>query len=231
MVDVSGWLRRWIVPSACLLCTGPAEPGTVCAGCRASLPWNRIACPICALPLASPAAHLCSHCAAKPPHFDSALSAFRYEAPIAQAIAGLKYHAQFRQSRWLGGEIAALVAARGQPLPDLLIPVPLHPSRLRERGYNQALELGRGVARVLPIAIDWRSAVRVRATADQIGKRARERRREVRGAFVIGTGVAGRHIAIIDDVMTTGSTVNELARACRQAGATRIEVWTAARVP
>ena len=171
------------------------------------------------------------HCAAEPPHFDSALSAFRYEAPIAQAIAGLKYHAQFRQSRWLGGEIAALVSARDLPLPDLLVPVPLHPSRLRERGYNQALELARGIHRVLPIAIDWQSATRVRATADQIGKRAKERRREVRGAFTVGPGVAGRHLAIIDDVMTTGSTVNELARACRAAGATRIEVWTAARVP
>ena len=231
MVDVIGWLRRWIVPSACLLCTGPAEPGTVCSGCRASLPWNRIACPVCALPLAGPVAHVCGHCAAEPPHFDLALSAFRYQAPIAQAIAGLKYHGQFRQSRWLGGEIAGLVAARGQPLPELLVPVPLHPSRLRERGYNQALELARGVHRVLPIAIDWQSATRVRATADQIGKRAKERRREVRGAFAVGTGVAGRHLAIIDDVMTTGSTVNELARACRAAGATRIEVWTAARVP
>jgi ComF family protein len=228
MVDVSGWLRRWIVPSACLLCTGPAEPGTVCNGCRTSLPWNRIACPVCALPLASTTAQVCGHCLAEPPHFDSALSAFRYEAPIAQAIAGLKYHAQFRQSRWLGGEIAALVsAARGLPLPELLIPVPLHASRLRERGYNQALELARGITRTLPIAIDWRVASRTRATADQIGKR----RREVRGAFAVGSAIAGYHVAIIDDVMTTGSTVNELARACRSAGATRIEVWTAARVP
>lgn len=231
MVDVGSWLRRWIVPSACLLCAGPTAPGSICAGCRASLPWNRIACPICALPLPGSTVHPCGHCAAETPHFERTLSAFRYEAPIAQAIAGLKYHAQFRQSRWLGGEIAALVTARGGALPELLIPVPLHPSRLRERGYNQALELARGIARTLPIAIDWRSAVRIRATADQIGKRAKERRREVRGAFAVGSGVAGRHLAIIDDVMTTGSTVNELARACRSAGAMRIEVWTAARVP
>ncbi len=230
MVDVSSWLRRWIVPSACLLCAGPADPGTICAGCRASLPWNRIACPVCALPLPGSKVHPCGHCAADAPHFERALSAFRYEAPITQAIAGLKYHAQFRQARWLGGEIATLVADRCDPLPELLVPVPLHPGRLRERGYNQALELARGIQRRLPIAIDWRSAVRVRATADQIGKRAKERRREVRGAFAVDTRIAGCRLALIDDVMTTGSTVNELALACREAGAARIEVWTAARV-
>ena len=224
-------LRRWIVPSACLICTGEAEPGTVCEGCRNSLPWNRIACPVCALPQRSTVSHTCANCAAEPPHFDATLAAFRYEAPIAQAIAGLKYHAQFRQSRWLGGEIARLAADRPSPLPDLLIPVPLHPSRLRERGYNQALELARGITRALAIDIDWQSAVRLRATADQIGKRAKERRKEVRKAFAVSTTVAGRHIALIDDVMTTGSTVDELARAARAAGAARIEVWVAARVP
>jgi len=226
-----GLLRRWIVPSACLICTGAAAPGTVCEGCRSSLPWNRIACPICALPLRSAVAHVCANCAAEPPHFDATLAAFRYEAPIAQAIAGLKYHAQFRQSRWLGSEIAQLAADRPSPLPDLLIPVPLHPSRLRERGYNQALELARGITRQLAIDIDWHSAVRLRATADQIGKRAKERRKEVRKAFAVSTAVAGRNIALIDDVMTTGSTVDDLARAAREAGAARIEVWVAARVP
>ncbi len=231
MVDVTAALKRWIVPSACLLCTGPADPGTICDGCRDSLPWNRIACPVCALPLTSTAAQLCGSCAAEAPHFDGALSAFRYETPIKQAIAGLKYQAQFRQSHWLGGELAALVAARPEPFPELLIPVPLHPKRMRERGYNQALELARGINHVLAIDIDWQSATRIRETADQIGKRAAERRREVRGAFAVDTRIAGRHIALIDDVMTTGSTVNELARVCREAGAARIEVWTAARVP
>ena len=231
MVDVSAALRRWIVPSACLLCAGPAEPGTVCGGCRADLPWNRIACPVCALPLNTPLAQTCGACAIEPPHFDSALSAFRYQVPIAQAIAGLKYHAQFQQSRWLGRELALLAAARTTPLPQLLIPVPLHPVRLRRRGYNQALELARGITRVLAIDIDWRLAARIRETADQIGKRAVERRREVRGAFAVDARIAGRHVALIDDVMTTGSTVNELARACRDAGASRIEVWTTARVP
>lgn len=242
MVDVSVWrrhlasgLRRWIVPSACLLCHGALERdaergGPICAGCRAGLPWNDVACPACALPMRGADIHLCARCSAEPPPQDSALSAFRYETPISQAIFGLKYHAQFRQSRWLGEEIARRVAARPAPMPELLIPVPLHASRLRQRGYNQAQELARGITRRLAIPIDAHCAVRTRATADQIGQGAVARHREVRGAFAVDGRVAGLHIALVDDVMTTGSTVNELAKACREAGAARIEVWTAARV-
>jgi ComF family protein len=230
MVDIIGHLQRWIVPAACRLCGAPAEPGEVCASCRASLPWNRISCPRCALPLRSSHAHPCGNCGSEPPQQDAALAPFRYETPIAQAIAGLKYHARFGEARWLGAAIAEAAAQRDDPLPDLLIPVPLHASRLRERGYNQALELARGIRRVLPIAIDWRSAQRTRPTADQIGQKAVDRRREVRGAFAVGPAVRGRHIALIDDVMTTGSTVDALARAARATGAARIEVWVAARV-
>ena len=231
MVDILGGLRRWIVPPACLLCGGAAEPGTVCSGCRASLPWNRVACPVCALPLGGTEAHRCGSCSTDPPAHDAAIAPFRYDRPIDRAIAGLKYHARLGTARWLGAAIAEAAGSRDAPLPDLLIPVPLHASRLRQRGYNQALELARGIRRVLPIAVDWRAATRTRATADQIGQRAVDRRREVRGAFAVGPAVRGRHLALVDDVMTTGSTVDALATAARDAGAARVEVWVAARVP
>lgn len=230
MVDILDLLRRWIVPASCRLCGAPAEPGSVCAGCQADLPWNRVACPVCALPLNSPSPQICGTCSNLPPAFDAALAPFRYDVPIGRMIGGLKYQARLDVARWLGMAIAGAAAERSQPMPDLLIPVPLHASRLRQRGYNQALELARGIRRVLPIAIDWRCAQRTRATADQIGQTAVERRREVRGAFVVGPAVRGRHIALIDDVMTTGSTVDALATAARAAGAERIEVWVAARV-
>ncbi|GAC1623860.1 MAG: ComF family protein [Nevskia sp.] len=230
MVDgLARGLRQLLLPPHCLFCRGPAERDLVCTGCRDSLPWNRSCCPVCALPQATGQAIVCTRCAARAPDYDRAWSAFRHEMPIAQAIYGLKYHAQFQQARLLGAAMAAALAARGAPLPALLLPVPLHASRLRRRGYNQALELARVLARRLRIEIDCRSASRIRATEDQIGQSAVERRRSVKGAFAVSTAVAGKHIAIIDDVMTTGSTVNELARACRQAGAARLEVWTAAR--
>jgi ComF family protein len=144
------------------------------------------------------------------------------------AVQGLKYHAGLRSGYWLGVEMARQLALR--PPPQLLLPVPLHAQRLRRRGYNLALELARTVGRALEIEADVHGARRLRATADQIGKSAAERRRNVKGAFEVDPKrLVGRHIALVDDMMTTGSTLAELALACRKAGAARIEVWTAAR--
>jgi ComF family protein len=207
--------------------------GAVCAPCRQDLPWNRCACPLCAPPQeAGPdghSGHVCAACAQSPPPFDAGWSAFRYEAPIDRAVQALKYHAGFRNARWLGLEMARALA-QWPPLPQLLLPVPLHAQRLRLRGYNQALELTRTLGRELSIQVDPHAARRLRATVDQIGHSAAERRRNVKGAFAVKAApIKGRHIALVDDVMTTGSTMAELARACRKAGAARIEVWTAAR--
>lgn len=230
-MQISGrlsWLFHALIPERCALCLQPAD-APVCGACRAELPWNRIACPRCALPQQT-ASHLCADCAERAPPYDSGWSAFRYARPIDKAVLHLKYHAGFRSARWLGQEMAQMLARREQALPELLLPVPLHPRRLRRRGYNQALELARSIGRCLELEVDARCARRVRATADQIGQSAAQRRRNVKNAFAVDPArVRGRHLALIDDVMTTGSTVAELARACRKAGAARIEVWTAAR--
>jgi len=230
MVDsrLHGLLHR-LLPERCSLCR-QASSGPVCADCREDLPWNRHACPSCARPQESGGGYLCASCAETPPPFDAGWSAFRYQAPIDRAVQGLKYNAGFRSAHWLGLEMARALAQRPQPLPQLLLPVPLHAGRLRRRGYNQALELARAMGQLLTLEVDTRSARRLRPTADQIGKSAAERRRNVKGAFAVDAGhLDGKHIALVDDVMTTGSTLAELARACRKAGAARIEVWTAAR--
>jgi ComF family protein len=111
----------------------------------------------------------------------------------------------------------------------LLIAVPLHQRRLRERGYNQALELARAMKQILDLPIGSGIAVRVRATPDQIGQSAAQRRSNLKGAFEIRGSLEGRHVALIDDVMTTGATLAELASACRAAGAARVEAWAIAR--
>lgn len=222
-------LFRLLLPERCSLCR-QVSPGPVCADCRADLPWNRSACPHCARPQESGPGHVCAVCAETPPPFDMGWSAFRYQVPIDKAVQGLKYHAGFRSAQWLGQEMGRALAQRALPLPQVLLPVPLHAGRLRGRGYNQALELARAIGGVLQVEVDARGAARLRATADQIGKSAAERRRNVKGAFAVAAGrYDGKHIALVDDVMTTGSTLAELARACRKAGAARIEVWTAAR--
>jgi ComF family protein len=218
-------------PTPCLFCGRVARQHGLCAGCMESLPWNRQACPVCALPQTTLVPHRCAACAARAPSFDVAWSAFRYEAPIERAIHGLKYHAKFHFGALLGGIMAIQAAQRPGALPQLLIPVPLHSTRLRWRGYNQALELARGVHQHAAINVDADAVRRVRATADQIGKTARDRAKNIVGAFVATRDLQGLHVAIIDDVMTTGSTVGEVARICRDAGAALIEVWTVARAP
>lgn len=216
----------WL-PRLCLYCLQATEGAPVCPGCAAALPWNRSACPGCAEPL--PAVTLCRACQKRPQDFDSAWTAFTLAAPVHQSVLGLKYASRFEQARLLGRLMAQKLAQRAEPLPDLLIPVPLHRGRLFRRGYNQALELARGIAEVLAIEVDARSARRLRATEDQIGKSRAQRRRNLRKAFAIGRSLDGLHVALLDDVLTTGSTLSELARICRAAGAVRIEAWAAAR--
>lgn len=225
--DSAAALRRLLASPCCLLCRTPLTDGLLCSGCERELPWNTPACPSCALLQSS--ASICGRCQQRPPPFDAAWAAFRFATPIRQSILSLKYHAGFMQARWLGETMAAQLAQRAATLPDLLLPVPLHPGRLRRRGYNQALELTRVLAHRLAIDCDPRAACRLRATADQIGQSAAARRRNLRGVFSVAPRVAGRRVALVDDVMTTGSTLAELTRCCRKAGAASIEVWVAAR--
>lgn len=234
IIDKSmGRLMDVLAPLRCHGCEGSVAAGPLCASCVAALPWNTHACRSCALPLAEAPlapARACGACLAQSPPQDSSWAAFVYRAPVSRQIVGLKFHGRLAPAHVLGALMAQRLALRPQPLPELLIPVPLHAARLRRRGYNQALELGREISRRLSIALQPAAAVRRRATGEQTRLEAAARRRNVRGAFDVAASVRGRHIALLDDVVTTGATVAELAGAARRAGAARIEVWAAARV-
>jgi ComF family protein len=213
-------------------CHGCGLPGpeVLCGRCAGDLPWNEPACRACALPMGpGPAGRACAACLTEAPAQDRAWTAFTYAEPVARYIVGLKFHGRLASAHALGALMAERLARRPEPLPELLVPVPLHPVRLRRRGYNQALELGREIARRLSLPLLPAAARRLRATGEQTRLEAGARRRNVRGAFAIDPVVRGRHIALLDDVVTTGATVAELAAAAREAGAARIEVWAAAR--
>lgn len=229
--DSIATLRHLLAPPRCMLCRTPLASGLLCSGCEHDLPWNAPACPSCALPQksTSSSASICAQCQKRSPPFDAAWAAFRFATPIRQSILDLKYHAGFMQARLLGEAMATQLAQRAAPLPELLLPVPLHTGRLRRRGYNQALELARVLAQRLDLDCDPRAVRRLRATADQIGQSAAARRRNLKGVFAVSPRVAGRRVALVDDVMTTGSTLAELARVCRKAGTASVEVWVAAR--
>lgn len=218
-----------LLPPACTLCGTATAGDLLCAPCTAELPWNTPACPGCALPAAQDV--LCPACQQKPRAFDAAFAAFVLATPVQQGIHALKYQARFAQAPLLAAAFASRLRDRAAPLPTLLLPVPLHWRRQWSRGYNQSLELARIIGTELSIAVDTKAAKRLHATPDQIGQTAVQRRKNLKGAFAVSAAVAGQHIALLDDVMTTGATLEELARACKAAGAETVEAWAIARQP
>lgn len=220
-------LRRLLFAPRCLLCAElDASDGALCAQCMSLLPWQRGACRRCALPLADVGAAICGACLRHPPVLDAVDAVFSYDWPVDVLLRGFK----FDQDLAAGRMFAMLMAERCSTLarPQALLPVMLHDGRLRQRGYDQALELARPLARALHLPC-LAIVQRQRATAAQSTLDARERRRNLRGAFMVSAAVP-EHVALLDDVMTTGATLNAAALALRRAGAQRIDAWVCARV-
>ncbi|MEW9625371.1 ComF family protein [Rhodanobacter geophilus] len=223
-------LSRWLLPLRCLLCAAPGADGTdLCAACAAELPRNRSCCARCALPLPVPAV-LCGECQRHAPPWQAAWAPFRYGWPLDRLESRFK----FGRDLAAGRALATLWQREPMPLPQpaLLLPVPLHRARLRGRGYNQALELAKPLARHFGVPLRHDVLQRQRGTAAQTELDAVARRRNVRGAFTVRAGVAlPAHVAILDDVMTTGATLAECARVLKRAGVARVDVWALARAP
>jgi ComF family protein len=217
-----------LLNAACVLCGAEAVGQRLCARCRPLLPLNQSTCARCAAPLPSPAPR-CGECLGREPAFDATLAACRYESPLDRLVQKYKYNEGLAIARALSPLLAAHVQASGSR-PDALLPIPLHRSRLRQRGYNQALVLALELARLLDLPVLADGLDRTRATTAQAGLEADERRRNLKGAFAARPGLPA-HIALIDDVMTTGSTLDEAARTLKKAGVTRVEAWVLARRP
>lgn len=196
-------LLAWAIPRRCVLCNGASGRLGVCTPCAGDLPWLDAA--------------------------GRVVAALAYEYPVDRMVAAAKFRGQLHFALALGELLAVAVARAGCAAPDLLVPVPLHRRRLGERGYNQALEIGRPVAERTGVRLEPALCERVRPTAEQSGLKAAERRRNLRGAFRVRGRCDGARIAIVDDVITTGSTAAALAQALRAAGAAQVEVWAAAR--
>lgn len=244
--QAGGWrgrldeLFRHVWPTSCLVCgeaaatAGRAPLTGLCRPCADALPWNRWACQRCALPLpASEAGATCGACLRRPPPLHACRAAFVYGFPLDRLLPRAKFHDDLAAARHLGGWMAAALApclANGAP-PDAVIPVPLHRGRLRRRGYDQARELARPLAARLGLPLDDLLR-RVQATGPQSRLDAAGRRRNLRGAFAVRTGAdLPAHVALVDDVMTTGATLHAAALALRRAGVARVEAWVCARVP
>lgn len=223
-------IQDWLFPGNCLLCAARTPAGQpLCAGCAAALPRITTACPRCAAPLAEASSAACGVCQQHRLYFDATQALFRYQPPVDRLIQNLKYHRQLSLACVLGKLLAEHLHTSTTPRPDILVPVPLHRTRLRERGYNQSLELARVMARRFDLPLTTHTVKRVRATPPQTTLTSNERRRNVRNAFHTTADFSGKRVAIVDDVMTSGHTVNALAKCLRRAGAVGIVVWVAAR--
>ncbi|UCE90383.1 MAG: ComF family protein [Pseudomonadota bacterium] len=220
--------RLW--PGHCVLCGAQTRAWLdLCRGCRDDLPLLPHACRRCAHPLPAGAGPECGQCQKLPPWYDSAHCPFVYGAPLDWLVIGLKFHGRLENARILGHLLADSLATPSRAAPESIIPVPLHPRRLRERGFNQAVELARPVAARLGIPVDTRTCRRILETRQQSVLTAPERRRNLRGAFTMRAPCSRSHVALLDDVMSTGHTLNELARTLKHAGVERVEVWSVAR--
>lgn len=216
-------MRRWVdrqlnrlggfvLPPHCVLCGGRGQPPCLdlCRGCESSLP--AVAGPI---PVPQGALR-------------RVYAAFTYAAPLDHLVRSLKYRGHLATGRVLGTLLADRLAVLGLDCDvDVIVPVPLHPARLAMRGFNQSSEIARHVSRRLGRPLDERLARRCRATPPQVGLHLDERQTNLAGAFV-AAGLAGRRVALVDDVTTTGSTLRELAAAMCAAGATEVDAWCVA---
>lgn len=214
------------MPASCLLCGADSHHQPLCAACHAQLPWlPSPRCPACALP--SPDQDLCGRCLRHRPAFDATIAAFAYAGALAQLIPAAKFGGHWSLLSALSDSLLPELATATRP--DHLIPLPLHPARLQERGFNQAMEMARIVHGQLkiPLQVDWLQ--RIQDTAHQARLSEEERQKNMRGAFVASPQVAGKHIALIDDVMTTGASLNAAAKALKAAGARRVDAWVLAR--
>ncbi|WP_222565570.1 ComF family protein [Novilysobacter antarcticus] len=237
----SSWLARTLWPGSCLVCGAHGRDGRdLCPLCEAAMPWHPHACLRCALPLdqqnaAATTAHdtgsaTCASCLSEPPPLVEVRAACTYGAPMDRLAPRFKFHGDLAAGRVLS---ALMVEAFGSlPRPDAIVPVPLHRSRLRQRGYDQALELARPLASALRIPLLDGVMSRAVATSPQSRLDAADRRYNVEDAFEVRARVdLPAHVVLVDDVMTTGATLHSAAQCLYLAGAVRVDAWVAARVP
>ncbi len=235
---------RIALPRKCLLCglsCGNTTQGPICSACDAVY-WNepRLRCEACALPLPAlrarpvgPGRFLCTACLRTPPPFDATLALADYRPPLERLALGLKFHSRLAVAREFGKRLARL--ADDHPActsrPDVLVPMPLAHGRLVARGFNQAWEIAHPLARALGVAAEPTLMRRIADTAQQSRLDRDARRRNVAAAFRVTQAVRGLHVGLVDDVMTSGSTLEAAARALKTAGARRVTNFVALRTP
>ncbi|HEY0563912.1 MAG TPA: ComF family protein [Methylophilus sp.] len=222
-------LYQHVLAQQCVLCANATHTAdSLCAPCLADLPWAPAhSCQQCGLPSHH---RVCGACLSDPPHFDFTHAVFQYGYPVDALLHAYKYQHALHLSLSLGNlMVTAMMKTLQSQHIEVLIPMPLHPQRLKERGFNQSLELAKVMAKQTGIALNYQHCQRIRNTPPQASLKLKDRVRNIKGAFEYCGQLQGQHVAIIDDVMTSGASVNELAKILKQAGAASVTCCLVAR--
>lgn len=211
----------------CHLCREPTiSPSLICQPCWNDLTGNYLVCNKCGRRLT--AGKLCALCMGNPGFIDNTLTLTTYKFPVTTLLRSLKYKNQLSLAREFGEKFADKILSQNISLPDRLVPVPLHSRRLLSRGYNQSLEIARTISSRIGVPLEYKTSKRVRNTLPQFDLKPEQRRKNIKGAFSFcGSGLSGS-VAIVDDIITTGQTANELAKELKAAGATKVSLWACA---
>jgi len=222
-------LITMLFPNICSLCGEKCfNEEKLCLTCKHNLSLNNSRCQQCALPIAKNNS-ICGKCLNNKPYYDKTFAPYLYQSLISRLILDLKFNQQLANAVILGELLFLQIKKQNIICPDVLIPVPLHKKRLKQRGFNQALEIAKILSKKLNTPIDYQACQRIKNTLPQSEISAEERKKNIHQAFAISKKINYQHIAIIDDVMTTGNTVNELAKALKKSGIKKISVWCIAR--
>ncbi len=220
------YLERLLPTQPCTLCGNMSRDGLWCGACDSTLPYlNTPHCPVCALP--TPTSEVCGHCLSHPPRFSHTTSVFSYSFPLDKLIQEMKYGEQLALAHAFAKKLAQRIDKTA--LPDYVVPMPLHSAKLRERGFNQSLLLAATIARDLHLKLLPNACKRVRDTPPQSALPWKERKKNVRNAFSCDMDLTGKRVVLVDDVLTTGASLNALAEAAQKRGASEVTTWVVAR--
>ena len=219
---------RNLIPRVCLLCLAHAGSSGLCRNCLSELPTFGSCCQICLMPLPPQAGVACAQCLAGVA-YNRIVAISPYVAPLSHLISQFKYHQNLKLSKTLGTLLATCVHHYSLRRPQLLLPVPLHKRRIQQRGFNQAVEIGRVLAAQTKIPLDNHCVIKMKETPPQTALSRRQRGQNIKGAFSLRHLPSVQSVAIIDDVVTTGATISEIASLLRRSGVSHIEAWVLAR--
>lgn len=222
-------LLQFFYPTHCVLCKEKTSD-YFCNDCFDLLPWIKNSCIRCGDSLFDNQNHsICNHCIAHPPIFDIPVIPFSYQKPISNMIMFLKFNQKIIYSRILAKLMINHIEKNSMSLPDMIIPIPLHPNRLRERGFNQALEIAKPMGKYFNVKVDFMSCHRIKNTEPQSLLPAQKRKDNIKNVFEVKKNITTKHVAILDDVVTTGNTINEFSSILKKAGVEKIQIWSCAR--